>query len=217
MRLLLFMIDENRYGIAAESAYVEIVRAVAITPLPNAPAVISGVIDVRGTVLPVFDLRRRFGLLARDVALTDHFIIVRASRRSAVLHVDTVLDLVDVDDDALSTLAGELPPTPHVAGVATLADGLAVIHDVDTFLSQAEEDLSVAVAHRISRCRQPAVRIYRRQSVAVRRVAGVATLADGLAVIHDVDTCLSQAEEEHLENAMASRDGIDAPRSLGAR
>jgi purine-binding chemotaxis protein CheW len=139
VRLLLFTIDENRYGIVAD-AVVEIVRAVAITPLPNAPAVIAGVIDVRGVVMPVFDVRRRFGLAAREVELSDHFVVVRAKRRSAVLHVDRVLDLADVDDDALSSLAGQVPSSPYVAGVVTLADGLAVIHDVDTFLSRAEEE-----------------------------------------------------------------------------
>jgi purine-binding chemotaxis protein CheW len=139
VRLLLFTIDENRYGIVAD-AVVEIVRAVAITPLPNVPAVIAGVIDVRGAVMPVFDVRRRFGLVAREVELSDHFVIVRAKRRSAVLHVDRVLDLADVDDDALSSLAGQVPSSPYVAGVVTLPDGLAVIHDVDTFLSRAEEE-----------------------------------------------------------------------------
>jgi purine-binding chemotaxis protein CheW len=146
VRLLLFMIDDHRYGITAQ-AVAEIVRAVAVTPLPNAPAVITGVIDVRGTVIPVFDLRRRFGLLARDVELADHFIIVRASRRMAVLHVDRVLELVDVDDAAISTLADQLQSPAHVAGVAALDDGLAVIHDVDTFLSRAEEEsLAAALA-----------------------------------------------------------------------
>jgi purine-binding chemotaxis protein CheW len=146
VRLLLFTIDDHRYGIAAQ-AVAEIVRAVAITPLPNAPPVIAGLIDVRGAVIPVFDLRRRFGLPARDVELADHFIIVRASRRMAVLHVDRVLDLVDVDDAAISTLADQLQSPVHVAGVATLDDGLAVIHDVDAFLSRAEEEsLEAALA-----------------------------------------------------------------------
>jgi purine-binding chemotaxis protein CheW len=139
MRLLLFTIDEHRYGVPAESVG-EIVRAVAVTPLPNAPAVIEGVIDLRGAIVPVFDLRRRFGLSRREVDPADHFVIVRAPPRTAVLHVDRVLELADVDDDAIQTLAGQVQSADHVTGVAALADGLAVIHDVSSFLSAAESE-----------------------------------------------------------------------------
>jgi len=143
MRLLLFTIDEYRYGVPAE-VVGEIVRAVAVTPLPNAPAVVEGVIDLRGAIVPVFDLRQRFGLPRRDVDPADHFIIVRAptrtGRRTAALHVDRVLELADVEDNAIQTLAGQVQSADHVAGVAALADGLAVIHDVATFLSAAESE-----------------------------------------------------------------------------
>lgn len=143
MRLLLFTLDEQRYAVPAESV-TEIVRAVAVTPLPNAPGVVEGMIDFRGVVVPVFDLRMRFRLARRAVEPADHFIIVRAASRAAsrmaALHVDRVLDLAEVNDVATDALRGQVHSAAHVAGVATLADGLAIIHDVDTFLSQAEAD-----------------------------------------------------------------------------
>jgi purine-binding chemotaxis protein CheW len=146
MRILLFTIDDQRYGVPAE-AIIEIVRAVAITLLPNAPAVIEGMIDLRGSVVPVFDLRRRFRLPPRALSPDDHFVIVRAGARTAALHVDHALDIVDVDDAAIGALTGQVQRADYVAGVAALADGLAVIHDVDTFLSSAEsESLDAALA-----------------------------------------------------------------------
>ena len=146
MRILLFTIDDQRYGVPAETI-VEIVRAVAITLLPSAPAVIEGLIDLRGSVVPVFDLRRRFRLPARELSPNDQFVIVRAGTRTAALHVDRAVDIMDVDDAAIGSLSGQLHQADYVAGVAALADGLAVIHDVDTFLSRAEsESLDAALA-----------------------------------------------------------------------
>jgi purine-binding chemotaxis protein CheW len=137
VRLLLFVINDVRYAMRSETV-AEIIRAVAVTPLPNAPAVIEGIIDLRGRVVPVFDLRLRFGLASRPVAASDHFIIARATSRLAALHVDRVLDLVDVADDAID--ATGQPSARHVAGVALLGDGMALIHDLDTFLTTAEAE-----------------------------------------------------------------------------
>jgi purine-binding chemotaxis protein CheW len=121
------------------------VRAVAVTPLPGAPTVIEGIIDVRGTITPVFNLRRRFGFRNRPVEPADHFVLVRTAARSAALHVDRPDDLVDVDETSVSDPQRQ-PDVPHIAsvasiaGVATLSDGLVLIHDVETFLSAAEAD-----------------------------------------------------------------------------
>jgi purine-binding chemotaxis protein CheW len=145
MRLLCFTIDGHRYGLDS-AGVVEIVRAVAITALPGAPSVIEGVVDVRGAVVPVFDLRARFGLPGRPIALADRFVIVQTPARVAALHVDEVQDLVDVDDGTVSGLAEQVPSAHHIAGVATLGDGLVLIHDVATFLSRAElETLDAAL------------------------------------------------------------------------
>ncbi|MEO6878341.1 MAG: chemotaxis protein CheW [Gemmatimonadaceae bacterium] len=148
MRLLGFSLDGHRYGITADTV-TEIIRAVAITPLPGSPAVIEGIIDVRGAIVPVFNLRARFALPHKPLEPSDQFVLTRTSARVAALHVDQVADLVDVDDGAVSDPARQVPASPHIAGVATLADGLVLIHDVETFLSHAEsETLDAALAAR---------------------------------------------------------------------
>jgi purine-binding chemotaxis protein CheW len=143
MRLLTFTIDDRRFALAAGDVS-EIIRAVAVTPLPGAPAVVDGVIDLRGEVVPVFNLRRRFSLTTRDVDPGDQFVVARTPRRVAALHVDRALDIVDIEMP--SSTVGGTPLHPAIAGVASLADGLALISDVDTFLSQSEaESLEVAL------------------------------------------------------------------------
>ncbi len=148
MRLLSFSLDGHRYGVPA-NAVNEIIRAVAITPLPGSPDVIEGIIDVRGAIVPVFNLRARFALPHKPLEPSDQFVLAQTSARVAALHVDQVADLVDVDDGAASDAARQVPHAPHIAGVATLPDGLVLIHDVETFLSHAEsETLAAALAAR---------------------------------------------------------------------
>ena len=76
----------------------ELVRAVAITPLPNAPAVIEGVVNVRGRVLPVLDVRARFRLPAKPLDPSDHFIVASAGPRGVILRVDRATHLALVDE-----------------------------------------------------------------------------------------------------------------------
>ena len=114
----------------------ELVRAVAITPLPNAPALIEGVVNVRGRILPVLDVRARFRLPARPLDPSDHFIVAEAGGRGVILRVDRATHL------AVVAAAAAAPPSDpgalYGAGVATLDDGMVLVHDVGAFLSEAE-------------------------------------------------------------------------------
>jgi purine-binding chemotaxis protein CheW len=150
MRYLLFTIDSARYAIVAETV-LEMVRAVTVTSLPGAPAAVAGIINVRGSVVPVFDMRLRFGAPPRRVVPEDHFVLVSATGRTVALHVDTILDLADLDPNAIANATASLPATKHIGGVAPMPDGLVLIHDVDTFLSGVEaEALDTALAQKAS-------------------------------------------------------------------
>jgi len=80
MELLIFELAGQRYGLAVDDVR-EVVHAVSISPLPKAPAVVEGVINVRGTVTAVLDIRRRFGHPAKPLAPSDHFVLARAGER----------------------------------------------------------------------------------------------------------------------------------------
>ncbi|HUQ82397.1 MAG TPA: chemotaxis protein CheW [Gemmatimonadaceae bacterium] len=135
MHLLTFTLDGDRY--ALDAATVRLVeRAVAITPLPRAPALVEGVIDVHGTLAPVFDLRRRFGLAARELTADEHLIVASAGDRLVAFRVDEALDLVAAPDDL-----AHVPPLAGGAageGVARLSDGAVAIYDLTTFLDASE-------------------------------------------------------------------------------
>jgi purine-binding chemotaxis protein CheW len=137
LEILTFELSGQRFGIHLRSVR-EVVRAVAISPLPGAPSVIEGIIDVRGEVVPVFDLRARFGLLPRPVWPTQHLIIARVGDRLVAVRVDRAEWMVEVEDGAVVDATRVASSAKHIAGVATLEDGLVLIHDLDTFLNAFE-------------------------------------------------------------------------------
>ena len=147
--ILVFEAGGQRYGLPIGDVR-ELVRAVAITPLPDAPAVIEGIVDVRGRVLPVLDVRARFRLPAKALDPSDHFIVASAGSRGVILRVDRALQLARIDDAAVQPPETLGPGGRHVAGVARLEDGMVLIHDLATFLTAAENtalDEALAVSH----------------------------------------------------------------------
>ncbi|MBI4501606.1 MAG: chemotaxis protein CheW [Gemmatimonadetes bacterium] len=147
LSLLVFLLESERFGLKAEVVR-EVVRAVAVAPLPKAPAIVEGVINFRGSVVPVLDIRRRFGLPPKAVAPNQHLLIARAGPRVVALRVDRAIDLVSVPQDAIES-ASAAPGAEYVKGIAKLPDGLLVIHDLERFLSLDEaEKLDAAGASR---------------------------------------------------------------------
>jgi purine-binding chemotaxis protein CheW len=146
MQLLTFRLSESRFAFRAADVR-EIVRAVAIAPLPAAGAVVEGAINVRGRVVPVLDLRARFGLAASPLAIDQHLVIVTTESRDVAFRVDEAEDLIEVADADVAQPGALTPTAQHVAGVAALPDGAVVIADLSTFLSRWEsEALDAALA-----------------------------------------------------------------------
>jgi len=135
--LIVFRLDDRRYALRPE-AVEHVVRMVEIAALPKAPAIVLGVVNVRGSVAPVFDIRRRFGLPERAVALSDHLLIARAGDRRVALAVDEALDVIAPLAAEICPPERVLPGLEYVTGVVRLEDGLLFIHDLDAFLSADE-------------------------------------------------------------------------------
>lgn len=137
-QLLVFTVDDGRYALPVETAD-RAVRAVEIMSLPKAPEIVLGLINVRGQIVPVVNLRRRFRLPERDLELSDQLIIARTSTRTVALVVDSVTGVIKVSEGQIVEAGAILPGLEYVDGVAKLPDGLILIHDLDRFLSLEEE------------------------------------------------------------------------------
>ena len=136
--LIVFTLDNQRYALPL-SASDRVVRMVAITLLPNAPEIILGVVNFQGRVMPVINMRRRFGLPEREFLPSDQIVIAHTSRRCVALVADAVLDVIACAGQSLIAAEDILPGVAYVDGVVKLADGLIFIHDLDRFLSLDEE------------------------------------------------------------------------------
>ena len=140
IQVVAFSLADSRYGLPLP-AVERIVRVVEITPLPKAPDIVLGVVNVRGRVVPVVDIRRRFCLPERGIVLTDQLVIARTTRRTVALVVDAVFGVLTYSQRNTVDVRDVLPELRYVESVVKLDGGLIFIHNLDTFLSLDEEVL----------------------------------------------------------------------------
>ena len=136
-QLVIFRLDEQRYALPL--AIVErIVRAVEVTALPKSPDIVVGAIVVAGSVLPVLNIRRRFGLPEREISPADQFLIANTAHRTVVLLVDEAQGVIERPLTEIVSSAQIVPGLEQIQGVIKLDEGFALIHDLEKFLSLDE-------------------------------------------------------------------------------
>jgi len=136
-RLVVLTLCDQRYGLLL-SAVERVVRMVAVTPLPKAPNIVLGVVNVQGRVIPVVNMRRRFRLPEREIFITDQLVIAHTARRLVALGADAVIGVLEYSEQEAVGAQDILPDVEYVEGVVKLRDGLILIHDLDKFLSLEE-------------------------------------------------------------------------------
>ena len=138
--LLTFDLHDRRFGLHLRQV-VRVMRAVAPTRLPNAPEVIAGIFDCHGLVVPMFDVRTRLGGRHKEIHPDDHLILARCSNRQVGLVVDRCRGIQECHVQPPSEAGLAEGQGGLIHGVAQLADGLLLIHDLDAFLSPEEDAL----------------------------------------------------------------------------
>jgi purine-binding chemotaxis protein CheW len=144
LQLVIFTLDEQSYALHLPSVE-RAIHMIEITPLPSAPEIVIGVVNVHGAVVPVLNIRKRFRLPEREPDLGDQLIIAHTARRIVALVVDTVNDVVAFRAGELVAPETILPQLEHLEGVVKLDDGMIFIQDLDAFLS-LEEDQALEAA-----------------------------------------------------------------------
>jgi purine-binding chemotaxis protein CheW len=137
-RLVVFLGGTVRYAVPLECVE-RVLPMIAISPLPGAPEVVLGVINLRGQVVGVVDPGRRLGLDPHEYGLSAHLLIVRTQRRTLAIATNGVLGLAEASVDAVVPATVVLAGRTPVAGVAALSDGVLLIHDIDAFVTADEE------------------------------------------------------------------------------
>lgn len=144
---LLFSLDDQRFAVSV-GAVERVVRAVRITPFPDAPDWLEGLITVGGHAVPVVSLRRRFHLPCKSLDLNDRILICRTRRRIIAFAVDLAQEVVRLPPETREEAQAIFPQLEDVlAGAGRLADDTVLIYDFDKLLTPQEcERLDVALA-----------------------------------------------------------------------
>lgn len=136
-KILLFSLDESRYALYV-SDVEKIIYSIAITPLPKAPEIILGIINFKGEIIPVVDIRKRFRLPSKERNLDERFIIARTLTRFVVLVVDSVEDVYELDKHQFTDARSSLPYADYLKGIAKIEKNIVLISDLEAFLSLDE-------------------------------------------------------------------------------
>ena len=139
------MLDEEEYGIEITTIR-EIILMGEITRVPQTPHYVKGLINLRSTVIPVIDLRARFGLPEEELTDESRIMVMHVGTKTIGIVVDAVSEVLRVTQDQMA------PPPPTVAGLGQeyltglvkLEDRLLILLDIDKLLSQ--EDMEVTDA-----------------------------------------------------------------------
>jgi len=137
-QIVVFTLDSLTYALPLNSV-VKVIHAIEIRPLPEAPEIIAGIINIKGQIIPVADIRRRLKLETRDINADDRFIITDTGTREIALIVDTVAGIRDLAPEHLESLADTNIYPRNIKGILKTADGIILIYDLSQFLSLDEE------------------------------------------------------------------------------
>jgi purine-binding chemotaxis protein CheW len=137
-KIVVFTLDEQLYALYLQSVK-KVIHAIEIRHLPEAPEIITGIINIKGRIIPVADIRKRFGLPTREIDQDSHLIIADTGKREVAILVDIVTGIRELTPTQLSVAKETLPFAEYIRGVAKLDDDLVLIYDLDHFLSLDEE------------------------------------------------------------------------------
>lgn len=139
LQLVTFKIADEEFGVEI-LAVQEIIRIMQITAVPRAPAFIEGVINLRGKVIPVIDMRKRFGLPVVERDSQTRIIVMEFDQKVVGFLVDAVSEVLRIPADTV-----EAPPpvvagigSEYIKGVGKLDDRLLILMDLDSLLGKTD-------------------------------------------------------------------------------
>lgn len=148
-QVLTFIVGEETYGV--DILRVQEIRGwSAVTKIPNSPPHVLGVLNLRGSIVPIVDLRKRFNLAQAEYTAVTVIIVLtvrsEAGRREFGVVVDGVSDVVDVDAAAIKPTPdmGARAATDHIRGLVSLAERMVVLLDIDRLIGAQMSEPAVS-------------------------------------------------------------------------
>ena len=144
-KYLIFLLGNEEFGIPVLQAR-EILSLQEITPVPNTPDHVRGVINLRGKIIPIVDLRQKFHMEPCEAGETACIVVVHVQRQNESLQlgmiVDSVLEVTQLQSAEIEDAPdfGEKVATPWLMGLARKQNGVRILLCVDQVLSNGELD-----------------------------------------------------------------------------
>lgn len=135
VQLVTFKLDDVEYGIEILAVH-EILRIPSITRLPNTPSFIKGVLNLRGNVIPVVDVRERFGFTPAVITEQSRVIVIESDDKLIGLLVDNVSQVLRIRENNIDppSLLIEGVSEEYIAGVGRLKERLIIILSMQNIL-----------------------------------------------------------------------------------
>lgn len=138
-KFLTFVLDVEEYGIEILKVR-EIIGMMSVTPVPQAPPHLKGVINLRGKVIPVFDLRMLFSMIEREYDNETCIIIVNLQGSLAGIVVDTVSEVLDIknsDIEFAEQIKGQIN-AQFMLGISKVRDKIRILVDIESVLGSEQ-------------------------------------------------------------------------------
>ena len=150
-KYVIFRIARHEFGTAVDHV-LEVIEAAQITAVPNSPASVAGVINLRGKVIPIVDLRRAFALSTEAVVSPSCIMIVRATlaheEQVLGIGVDEVVEVMSLQSEHFLNSEeiwniprfGSHDPAPYLVGIVRVEERIKLLLDLDGVLNNLELD-----------------------------------------------------------------------------
>ena len=148
---LTFSLSEETYALEILKVH-EIIGMMAVTSVPRTPEFVRGVINLRGKVIPVVDLRLKFGMEGQEDTERTCIIVVEIGEGADTVQIGIVVDAVSEvlniksDDIADTPTFGSKLDTDYILGMAKIEGGVKILLDIDAVLNDQEVTLLKKVA-----------------------------------------------------------------------
>jgi purine-binding chemotaxis protein CheW len=141
-QLVVFDLAGENYGVDI-NAVREIIRIQQVTHVPDAPEYVEGVMNLRGNVIPVIDLRRRLGLRANDATAESRVVVVDIAGHGIGVIVDAVREVLRIPTASIEPASAVISTEDsfYLEGIAKLDNRLLILLDIDRALAEQVDDV----------------------------------------------------------------------------
>ena len=139
-QLITFILGEEKYGLDILKVRELISYPEGLTKIPGMPDYIEGMFNLRGLVIPVMDLRKKFGMSSEELQENSVIIIVQVEDKNIGLIVDSVADVIFVEEEDIQETVEMAVhvDTKFLTGVAKTKDEMVILMDIDHLLSKSQ-------------------------------------------------------------------------------